>query len=96
MSDIMSDTSLFLLSGLLMVDFGEHLADVEYHFVNRFVADYNDGSQQNQEAAEKLAKGDRLTKHRHAQNHGRNGFEGSEYGSGGRTDELDGSCGARQ
>lgn len=96
MSDIMSDTSLFLLSGLLMVDFREHLADVEYHFVNRLVADHNGGSQKNQEATEELADGDGLTKHRNAQNHGRNGFEGSEYGSGGRTDELYGSCGARK
>lgn len=92
----MSDTSLFLLSGLLMVDFREHLADVEYHFVNRLVADYNGGSQKNQEASEEFSDGDRLPQHRHAQNHGRNGFEGSEYGSGGRTDELDGSCGTSQ
>ena len=38
------------------MDFREHLADVEYHFVNRLVADYNGCSQQNQQAIRRITQ----------------------------------------
>ena len=73
---------------------GEHLADMEYQSVNRFVSYYDSGCQHNQKATENITHGDALTKHGNAQNYCGDWFKSTKYGRGSGADKLYGPCGA--